>query len=105
MKTYTDKAKKFYHSDKWKRTQKAYKSFKHGICERCGKPNAEIVHHKKYLNDERLNNPEYSLNWENLELLCINCHNKEHFLRYSPTQEGLKFDENGNLVKRTQSGN
>lgn len=99
MKDYTQEAGKFYRTTKWLRTQKAYKSFKNGICERCGKPCGTIVHHKKHLNSERLKDPLFTLDWANLELLCVDCHNKEHFLKYTPTAEGLKFDENGNIVK------
>ena len=99
MKIYTEKAKKFYNSTKWKKTKNAYKASKFGFCERCGKPNAEIVHHKEYLNDVRLDDADYTLNFENLELLCIDCHNREHFEKYSLTVEGTKFDENGNLVR------
>lgn len=99
MKSYTKKSKKFYDSPAWKKTREAYRAKQNGICERCGQPNAEIVHHKEYLNDERLNDSDYTLNFENLELLCIDCHNREHFEKFSPVQEGLMFDENGMLVE------
>lgn len=105
MKSYTEKAKKFYNSTKWKRTKNAYKASKFGICERCEKPNAEIVHHKEYLNDVRLDDADYTLNFQNLELLCIDCHNREHFEKYSPTVEGTKFDENGNLIATNAANN
>ena len=100
MKSYSLAAKKFYDSPQWEKTRKAYRALRHGICERCGKKNANIVHHKQYLNDERLKDTDYTLNFENLELLCIDCHNREHFEKFSPTQEGLMFDANGQLIKR-----
>lgn len=33
---------------------------------------------------------------DNLELLCIDCHNREHYLR--ATRKDVRFDEDGNLV-------
>jgi len=70
----------------------------HWICERCGSP-ATICHHIQHLNDETVHNPEIALNWELLEALCHDCHNKEHF--QSPViRSGLVFDETGEIVKQ-----
>ena len=38
----------------------------------------EFVHHKVYLTPETVNHPELTLNPDNLELLCRNCHAEEH---------------------------
>lgn len=57
-----------------------------------------IVHHKVYLTPTNINNPDVTLNWDNLQLLCIDCHNKEHS-KELPIGEGLMFDAEGNLVK------
>ena len=38
-----------------------------------------IVHHKCYLTPETIKDPSITLNWSNLEYLCHDCHNKEHF--------------------------
>lgn len=93
-------AKKFYHSKEWTNTQKLYKQSKHGICERCGRTNKiMIVHHKLALTPYNIDNPDIALNFNNLELLCIDCHNKEHFKKYSPIREGLEFDTNGELIQ------
>ncbi|WP_304345234.1 HNH endonuclease [Campylobacter showae] len=88
---------KFYQGQNWKKTRNAYYISQNGICERCGGI-GRIVHHKKHLNKANQNDFNLTLHWENLELLCQDCHNKEHFER-SCTVEGLKFDENGDLVK------
>jgi Restriction endonuclease len=89
-------ARNFYKSKAWRQCRDAYFVSQYGICERCGGP-GKIVHHKIWLIPENINDPAVSLNHENLELLCQDCHNKEH--HESPaTAEGLKFDENGNLV-------
>lgn len=49
-----------------------------------------IVHHKKYITSKNVFNPEVAINFDNLELLCIDCHNKEHFADDT-------FDCNGEL--------
>ena len=90
-------AKHFYRSKAWRDCRNAFFVYKHGLCERCGAP-GKIVHHKIYLTPENVNDPDVSLNWEHLELLCQDCHNKEHNSTV-PVAEGLRFDENGNLVK------
>lgn len=36
------------------------------------------MHHKKHLTPKNINDPEITLNWDNLELLCLDCHQKEH---------------------------
>lgn len=69
-----------------------------GLCVRCGKP-GEIVHHKIYLTPENIGNPDISLNPDNLETLCRDCHALEHEGQ-SPTAPGLMFDDNGDLIER-----
>lgn len=87
----------FYKSKAWQRTQAAFMSSKNGICERCGEP-ARIVHHKTYITRANINNPAITLDWANLEALCQECHNKEHFVT-GATAPGLVFDSSGNLIK------
>lgn len=91
-------AKRFYASKAWRDTQKAYMQSKHYVCERCGKP-AVIVHHKTYITPSNINNPNITLNWDNLEALCATCHQHEHFQDRNVTADGLTFDDKGNLVK------
>lgn len=93
-----DYAKKFYLSKEWKKCRDAYFKYRFGLCERCGE-NGDIVHHKCYITPQNINDPEVTLNWSNLEVLCQKCHNREHFEKYSWTREGLIFDENGDLVE------
>lgn len=92
-------AKKFYNSKEWKKTQKLYKQMKYGICERCGKPNGIIVHHKIYIDEVNINNPNITLNFDNLELLCQDCHNHEHHSTHKATVDGLRFNSKGELIK------
>ncbi len=40
---------------------------------------------------------DITLNWDNLEALCQDCHNKEHMTSKSCI-EGVSFDDEGNLI-------
>lgn len=86
---------RFYQSSAWKRCKKAYMSSKMYICERC-KNSAEICHHKKYISLDNIDDPDITLSWGNLEALCMNCHNKEHF---GEVKE-YYFDADGNVMKK-----
>jgi len=75
-------ATKFYKSQAWKRCRERYAASVGGLCERCRKrgqivPGA-IVHHKIYLTPENINDESVTLNWDNLELVCRDCHAQEH---------------------------
>ncbi|WP_244833383.1 HNH endonuclease signature motif containing protein [Clostridium sp. BJN0001] len=94
-------AKSFYTSKEWIKCRDGYIKTVYGLCERCGKP-GKIVHHKKYITQDNINDPDITLNFDNLEYLCLDCHNKEHeFEREKKrvTREGLVFDPNGDLVE------
>ena len=96
-------AKQFYNSKEWQACREAYIASKQGLCERClaeGRISpGEIVHHKIYLTPKNISDPDITLNFDNLELLCQDCHNKEHS-KQLPTNDELMFDEYGNIVKR-----
>lgn len=64
-----------------------------GLCERCGQIGIE-VHHILKLTINNFNDSSVSLNQDNLELLCRDCHNKEH-KRFS---KEVRFDKDGNLI-------
>lgn len=88
----------FYKSQAWIECRTGYAKSVGGLCERCIKRGAfrpgEIVHHKIRLTPENIMKPEISLNWANLELLCIDCHNKEH----GAQPKRYSFDENGKVT-------
>lgn len=91
-------AKFFYNSIAWKKCKGSYIKSVHGLCERCGKP-GYIVHHKEILTPQNINDPNVTLNWEKLEYLCQECHNKEHIgNKKEITREGFSFNEAGELV-------
>ena len=75
-------ASTFYKSWAWIKCSRAYKESKGGLCERCWSRGLIVpgdeVHHKVKLTPENISDPAISLNWDNLELLCKNCHIEEH---------------------------
>ena len=108
--------KRIYQSKAWKQIRLAYALSKHCICERCGRsvyvdgineylPKdmrlRYVVHHKTYLNDTNYTDDSIAYDSNNLELLCLPCHNAIHNTS-SSTKEGLVFDENGNLKKKVE---
>lgn len=90
---------RFYHSKRWLKCRAAYLS-EHPVCERCAAAGivsvAEHVHHKIELNAENYLDPMITLNPENLEALCFNCHQKEHH-KGADVDDELFFDSEGNL--------
>ncbi|MCD7888354.1 MAG: HNH endonuclease [Oscillospiraceae bacterium] len=87
-------ARKFYLSKAWRSTREAYYRYRCGVCERCGAA-GDIVHHKIYLSPSNIRDPKIALSFDNLELLCQDCHNKEHLERQN---ERYSFDKNGNIT-------
>ena len=88
-------AKAFYNSIAWQQCRDGYIKSVFGLCERCGKP-GYIVHHKIHLTPGNINDPNITLNWDNLEYLCQDCHNKEH--NTSKVNRRYKFDDKGNVI-------
>ena len=56
---------------------------------------AVIIHHKEYITNLNYEDDNVFFNIDNLEGLCQDCHNKEHF----KNEQEYIFDENGDLVK------
>ena len=102
-----DFSKKFYKSKAWEDCRAAFYFSKHGLCECCQGP-GKIVHHRIELTPDNINNPDITLNWDNLELVCLDCHNSIHKTGQtlnsnrirSYTAPGTMFDENGDLVPK-----
>ena len=89
----------FYESRTWRHVREAYAESQHGLCERCAKNGritpGVIVHHKEHLTPENVNDPKKTYGWDNLELLCLECHNAVHGKGQKPT---VIFDEEGNCI-------
>ncbi len=85
----------FYKSAAWQVARHIIFQEQDGRCERC-KRVGEEVHHKIRLTVDNISDTSVSLNQENLELLCKDCHNKEHN-RFKKEKE---FDAEGDLIRR-----
>lgn len=84
----------FYKSAAWQLARNIKINATQGKCERCGGVGEE-VHHQIRLTLYNLSDTSISLDQKNLELLCKDCHNKEHG-RFKK-KENL-FDEDGNFI-------
>lgn len=87
-----DKLHSFYTSKPWRDLSYRLK-IERGKCERCGwapitKDDWQylIGHHRKELTDENVDNPQISLNPDNIEIVCHTCHDKQHH-RFSGRKE------------------
>ena len=87
-----------YKSKRWQRLRHQ-KLLLNPCCERCAKEgkytSTEIVHHKEYITDKNYMHDDIFFNIDNLESLCRDCHNKEHF----KVEDEYYFDENGEIMK------
>ena len=75
-------ARVVYGSEAWKRCSRGYAEHARHLCEDCLArglitPGTE-VHHVIPLTPENINNPEITLSWDNLVLLCEECHEERH---------------------------
>lgn len=75
-------AKKFYSSKAWQDCRNEYAKRRNHLCEDCLRRGiyrpGEIVHHKIELDPVNIEKPEIALNFDNLELLCRECHDRRH---------------------------
>ena len=93
-------AKSFYQSDAWKKARQTAIKRANGLCERCRAAGrfvpGVIVHHKKYITPGNIHDARVTLALDNLELVCEDCHNKEHKAVHTPMR--YQYDANGNLL-------
>ena len=75
-------AAEFYSSPAWKACRRAYAKSVGGLCEACLERGVytpgEIVHHKIHLSPDNIDDPEITLSWSNLQLVCRDCHGRIH---------------------------
>jgi 5-methylcytosine-specific restriction endonuclease McrA len=92
-------AKGFYKSRAWIKCRDSFLASKNYECEGCGGL-AIVVHHKQPITPQNINDPNITLNWDNLEALCLDCHNEVHGRGSRKViADGLMFDKNGQVVK------
>ena len=77
---------RFYTTRAWRKCRTAFLKDRGGLCEKClargiieagSKDRPLEVHHKIPLTAENVNDPNVALNWDNLQLLCKDCHEEE----------------------------
>lgn len=94
---------KFYNSKMWKNCRASYISKVHGLCEHClAKERYEpgyIVDHIIEITPENINDSYITLSHDNLQYLCLQCHNTKTFGKHEVVRNGLMFDDDGNLVE------
>ena len=97
-----DWARSFYKSKAWKQTREEYARSRGWLCERCIQQGlavpGEIVHHKIWLTPENINDLSVSLNWDNLELVCRQCHADTHERKGS--RKRWTVGEDGRVISR-----
>ena len=85
-----------YNCSKWKKVRNLKKLQVNGLCERCFKKRiykeGVIVHHKKEITEDNYMDDDLMYGLDNLELLCMDHHNEEHF-----NTDSYYFDEEGNI--------
>ena len=107
----------FYSTKAWTNLRDNYARSQDYICERCFRPCYKkndkeyirlkeqgedvvfgIVHHKIHLTDTNYQDQTISMNWDNLELLCIKCHNTEHITSTKEVRDDVRFDNQGRII-------
>lgn len=75
-------AKSFYRSKAWQRCRDGYAKSVGGLCEECLRRGiyqaGEIVHHREPITPDNIGDPAVTLSWDNLELVCRDCHADLH---------------------------
>lgn len=97
-------AKKFYDSKAWKDCRRSFISYRisidGGMCQHCKDKLGFIVDHKEELTPDNINNPDITLNHNNFQYLCLECHNTKTFgTDKEIIREGLMFNGNGELIQ------
>ena len=89
-------AREFYNSTAWMKCARAYKKYRRGLCENCLAKGiytpGVIVHHVVHLDPINISDPKIALSFDNLRLVCRDCHAAEH-----AREKRYFFDEAGRL--------
>ena len=92
-------ARQFYNSKRWKQTREIVIKRHFGLCNRCMKP-GKIVHHIIELTPKNIDDTRVSLNPDNLELLCHECHDNLRYETPGIVRPGYEFDQSGRVVPK-----
>lgn len=93
-------ARRFYSSKAWQDCREEYAKRRRYLCEDCLRRGiyrpGEIVHHVIEVDPITIEQPEVTLNHDNLRLLCRDCHGEAHKQRNKGRR--YLFDENGKVL-------
>lgn len=98
-------AKKFYKSKAWQKCRASFigtrVNIDGGMCQHCNQRLGYIVDHVVEITPDNIDNPEITLNHDNLQFVCLSCHNTKHFGNGKGViREGLSFDKDGNIIEK-----
>lgn len=97
----------FYNSAAWQQARAAALRRDMFTCAYCG-ARATEVHHLKELSEKNVADVSISLNLNNLQSLCHQCHSQitmnEHGIKKLDCDMEYYFDSDGNLQRRTLPG-
>ena len=95
--------KQFYNSKEWKKIRVSVLERDMYICQECGATDCNTVHHIKHINEHNIDNPAITLNPDNLETICHDCHDRIHQRgKYKGTKANERtflYDNDGNIVE------
>lgn len=103
-------AEAFYNSKAWQRCRATLISNRvnldGGLCEICHEVPGYIVDHIQELTPENIDDPNVTLNLDNLQYVCKKCHDKKHGY-FCGNERGYFFDDDGQLqalppIKKSQ---
>lgn len=90
----------FYKSATWQKCRNDYAASQGWLCEECRKKGlivpGEIVHHIVELEPGNINDQRITLGWDNLRLLCRECHAEVHGFKKTPSR--YRVDEMGRVT-------
>lgn len=103
-------ARSLYKSKAWKKVREFVIERDKGLCQRCKREGrltaGKIVHHKIPLTPANINDTRISLNPDNLEYVCKECHEITHeeleqgvFGLRRKNDARVAFDSEGNVVE------
>ena len=91
-------AESFYKSKAWQKCRADFFKYKKGLCEKCLEKGiitpGEIVHHKIPIDRKNINDPNITLSFNNLQLLCRECHAQAH----GSAPKRVYIDECGRVI-------
>lgn len=97
-----DYARSFYRSKAWQECRASFiqarVAIDGGMCQHCQQVPGFIVDHVEEITPDTIRDPWVTLSHDNLQYLCLVCHNIKHY--GSPvTRQGLRFDSDGQVVR------